>query len=405
MSGAGNRGPGRSELLAKLAGHLDAAPSEFAARILPGVGRGISIFALGTRVFACLEKPSSSSLVVLGAVRQLKATLDITGPGVVPLLVVPFMGPAGQRICAESGVSWFDLSGNADIRAPGLKIRVEGKPNLYKRRGRPSSVFAPRSSRVTRWLLVQPDVRFTEKQLSQRAFAEESKVDPGLASRVLGRLEENGYIARDRRAGSIRVIDRDRLLDDWSREYDFGKHTLVEGHVPSRSGEDLLKKLGKGLEKTGIDHAATGLGAGWLYTRFATFNLVTFYVSKLPEEDALAEVGFRETGSGANVWLVVPNDEGVLHNRGKGYGVFCVDPVQAYLDLRFHPERGAEMAPLLRRQVDIARRIRARESLEDILDRYRGEGITREMVDFVRGVVHTSVTYHPPLREWRDRKA
>jgi hypothetical protein len=405
MNGAKYRRRGRSELLMALAGHLDAAPSEFTARALPGVGRATSVFALGEHVFVCLEKPSSSSLVVLGAVRQLRAVVDDTNPGVVPLLVVPFMGPVGQRICAEAGVSWFDLSGNADIRAPGLKIRVEGKPNLYKRRGRPASVFAPMSSRVTRWLLVQPDVRFTEKQLSQRAFAEESKVDPGLASRVLGRLEENGYISRDRRTCSIRVIDRDRLLDDWAREYDFGKHTLVEGHVPARSGEDLLKKLGEGLDKTGVDHAATGLGAGWLYTRFATFNLVTFYVSKLPGEDTLAEVGFRETGSGANVWLVVPNDEGVLHNRGKGYGVFCVDPVQAYLDLRFHPERGAEMAPLLRRQVDIARRIRARDYLEDILDDYRHEGITQEMILFVRGVVNTSVTYHPALREMGDREA
>jgi DNA-binding transcriptional regulator YhcF (GntR family) len=412
MKGRQDIDPRPGKLPAALADLLGAAPSDFVARTLPGVGRAITVFSFGTQAFVCLVKPSSGSAVVLGAVEQLKTALEEAGRGAVPLVVVPYMGPAGQRICAKAGVSWFDLSGNADIRAPGLRIRVEGRPNLYKRRGRPSSVFAPRSARIVRWLLVHPEIRFSREQLSQRAFAEEARVDPGLASRVLGRLEESGYISRERSTGFIEVLDRDRLLDDWADEYDFRKHTIVEGHIATRSGEEQLRSLGEKLEKTGIDHATTGLGAGWLYTRFATFNLVTFYVSELPDEKRLAEMGFRETRLGANVWLVVPNDEGVMHNRGKGHGVFCVDPVQAYLDLRFHPERGMEMAPLLRRQIDIARRLREGAFLEDILDAYRHEGVSREMIDFVwavvhnsRGVVDTSVTYYPPLRDWGEREA
>jgi len=60
------------------------------------------------------------------------------------------MGEAGAQVCREAGVSWFDLSGNADIRAPGLHFRAEGRPNRFLRRkagerarpegGRPSNV-------------------------------------------------------------------------------------------------------------------------------------------------------------------------------------------------------------------------------------------------------------------------
>ena len=255
-----------------------------------------------------------------------------------------------------------------------------------------------------RWLLVHPETRFDSEQLSLRAFAKEAQVDPGLTSRILNRLEEDGYIARERSTGLIRVLERNRLLDDWRDHYDFKKHSLVRGHVAARSGEDLLRNLEDGLEKTGIDHAATGLGAAWLYTRFATFRLVTYYVAKMPEDDMLNNLGFRETDRGANVWLVVPNDEGVLHNRGKGSGVFCADPVQVYIDLDAHPERASEMAPLLRRQTDVARRIRAYDYLEDILDDYSGEGISKEHIDFVQNTIHNCVNYQPHLRHWGDRE-
>lgn len=392
------------QLPEKLAQLMDVEPGDLKVQVTHSRRRVDAIVSYGNVTFVCELKMTSNSAVVLSAQNQLVAAIDDVGQGTVPLLVVPYMGPVGARLCTELGLSWFDLSGNANITAPGFKIRIEGKPNLYKKRGRPSSVFAPRSARIVRWLLVHPETRFDRAQLSLRAFAKEAQVDPGLTSRILNRLEEDGYIARERSTGLIRVLERDRLLDDWRDHYDFKKHTLVQGHVATRSGEELLRSLGDGLEGTGIDHAATGLGAAWLYTRFATFRLVTYYVAEMPGDDMLDRLGFRETDRGANVWLVVPNDEGVLHNRGRGQDVYLVDPVQVYIDLDAHPERASEMAPLLRRQTDVARRIRAYDFLEDILDDYRGEGISREHIDFIRNAIHNGVGYQPPLHQWGDRE-
>jgi hypothetical protein len=78
----------------------------------------------------------------------------------VPVLVVPYMGGSGARLCAEENVSWFDLSGNAALTGPGVHVHIEGKRNRHQRRGRPSSCFAARSVRVVRWLLIHPERRF-----------------------------------------------------------------------------------------------------------------------------------------------------------------------------------------------------------------------------------------------------
>ncbi len=62
-------------------------------------------------------------------------------------------------------------------------------------------------------------------------------------------------------------------------------------------------------------------------------------------------LGFREDERGANVWLVVPNDAGVFQGASDHDGVRCVHPVQAYLDLKQHPERANEAAEQLRAEL------------------------------------------------------
>ena len=73
----------------------------------------------------------------------------------------------GRRLCADAGVSWLDLSCNAHIVAPGLRILIEGKKNRFVRRGRPSTAFAPRSARIARRLLIEPERAFRQQELAR----------------------------------------------------------------------------------------------------------------------------------------------------------------------------------------------------------------------------------------------
>jgi DNA-binding MarR family transcriptional regulator len=267
------------------------------------------------------------------------------GSGAIPLVAVPFMGPAGRDRCEAIGVAWLDLSGNARITAPGIRVLTLGHPNQFKRAGRPSSPFTWKGARIARWLLMQPDRAWSQRELAQIA-----RIDEGYASRVVAKLMEDELIVRAA-DGALRARDPTLLLDAWREAYRFDKHHIVRGHVAARSGDTLLRDLAENLRKAGVKHAATGLGAAWLYTGFAGFNLASFYLGEKPASPLLESLSFREEERGANVWLIVPADEGVFQGAADVNKIPCVHPVQIVLDLDAHPERSKEAAAELRKRL------------------------------------------------------
>jgi hypothetical protein len=300
------------------------------------------IIQAGENTFLVDFRSSSARAPLILALVRLRERRGDIKKDVIPLLVVPYMGEMGRRLCEEHETAWLDLSGNAHIKAPGLFINVEGKPNRFKSAGRPPNLFAPKSARIVRQLLIQPDRALTQRELSQAA-----DLDEGYTSRIVRRLEELALVVRNE-GGSVRPKDPDHLLDAWHEAYDFMRHRIRKGHIAARSGEELLHKIAGVLEKQTPGYAATGLGGAWLYSHFANFRLATFYLPHGPGNELFNVLGFREDEKGANTWLVVPNDEGVFHGSEVREGIRCVHVVQIYLDLKDHPERSAEAASRLR---------------------------------------------------------
>lgn len=310
----------------------------------PAAGRGTqvrrlpdAIARIGGLTFLLEYKQSGKVSSIVEAIDRLADTRDQGHPGIW-LLVVPYMYEHGRARCREAGISWIDLSGNADISGPGMRVSIQGQPDSFRTPGRPPSLFAPKSSRVARILLYKREQALRQRQLSVITHLEE-----GYVSRIVRRLEVEGLIERVEK-GAVRARNPDVLLDAWLEAYDFSKHSITRGHIPARSGLSLLKSLSNGLTEAGIDHAATGLGAAWLYTRFASFRLVTVYVTEAADPETLSRLDFTETEVGANTWIVLPNDEAVFWERATVEGVSCVHPVQVFLDLKGHPERASEAA-------------------------------------------------------------
>ncbi|MCC6157884.1 MAG: MarR family transcriptional regulator [Deltaproteobacteria bacterium] len=260
----------------------------------------------------------------------------------VPLVAVPYMGEVGRRLCENADIGWIDLSGNALIRAKDLFVRVEGRPNRFKTAGRPPDVFAPKSARIARWLLMHPDEAWTQREL-----ARSTGMDEGFVSRIVKRLAVADLVSRDE-SGRVRSRDANLLLDAWAETYRFENHTILKGHVAARSGEDLVNTVADRLGSAKLRYAATGLAAAWLYCRFASFRLASFYLAEEPTADLPDRIGFREDPRGANLWLVLPKDMGVFQETRVIRDVTCVHPVQVYLDLAGHPERAPEAAERLR---------------------------------------------------------
>ena len=296
------------------------------------------VFSAAGRTF--VVEWSGSSTVGLVAARAETAARRAKGMSrrAIPLVAVPFMTEAGRRACEAAQVQWFDLSGNARIVAPGIRVIVDGRPDRFRGPGRPASVFAPKSARVARWLLMHPGKAFT-----QRVIARSTGMTEGFVSRIAGRLERDGYVVRET-TGALRAKNPKLLLDAWREAYQFSKHTLIQGHVAARSGDALARFVNDTLGAEQVEHAATGLAAAWQMTHFAAFRVATFFVASEPSAEVKDRLGFREGVSGANLWLVVPKDAGVFHGAQEREGVRCVSPVQAYLDLKEHPERAEEAA-------------------------------------------------------------
>ncbi len=301
-----------------------------------------AVLELAGTTFVVEYRRSGSAAPVSAAIEQLRMSASSVGPDAIPLVAVPFMGPVGRRRCEDAGVAWLDLSGNARIIAPGMRVVVQGQPNLFKNRGRPSTAFAAKSSRITRWLLMH-----AARPMKQREIAQATGMDEGFTSRIISRLEEENFILRGKDK-TVQLRDPDLLLDAWHEAYDFSMHHITQGHIAARSGEETLRLLADSLHRKGTRYAMTGLAGAWLLTKYSGFRLVTTYVTELPDPEILESVGFREEARGANVWIVVPKDEGVFQGMVQQDGVICVHPVQVYLDLKSQPERAKEAAEDLR---------------------------------------------------------
>ena len=297
--------------------------------------------SVGDHRFFAEYKTNASTASVSTAIDGLKKIEDVDG---IPLLVVPYMGDVGQRICDEATVSWIDLSGNAKIIAPGIRIWIEGRPNRFVERGRPPNVFAPKSSRIARQLLLHP-----LSYQTQAGLARQTELGDGYVSKIVRRLRKEDYIEQDEQ-GAVRPRDANLLLDAWHEVYDFSRHRIIKGHVAARTGEELLNKLVGKLVQKKVTHAVTGLSAAWLYNNFAAFRLASVYLSSMPPKKLLREIEFSEETRGANVWLILPDDDGVFHGCREQTKVRCVSPLQTYLDLKDHPERAKDAAGELRRE-------------------------------------------------------
>jgi DNA-binding MarR family transcriptional regulator len=337
------------EIPQRLGALLGLPPSKVRVRQGQRTGSGKEtvglVAAAGSHRFVIAYKADGTAAPITAAARAVRASAQRLGKDAIPLVITPYMGEVGRRSCAELGICWMDLSGNACIEAPGLRIHFLGHPNLFKRRGRPGSLFAPKSARITHWLLANSDRSFTQRELGQCVGMGE-----GFVSRIVRGLEDQGMVVREPN-GAVRVGDYDLLLDAWREAYDFSKHAIVRGHVAARSSDEILRQLAERFDGIHLQYAVTGLAGAWLWTHFAGFRLVVVYVAQNPGESLQHEVGFHEEQRGENVWLMMPNDEGVFLGASPRDGIMCVDPVQLYLDLKDHPERSAEAAARLREEL------------------------------------------------------
>lgn len=117
---------------------------------------GADLVIAAGQTFVVGFNKSTSAAPIVAAVKKVQELARRVRRRAVPLVAVPFMGEVGRKVCEEAGVGWRDLSGNAHTIVPGNPMIVDGEPNRFRSAGRPPNLFAPKSSRIVRWLLIHP---------------------------------------------------------------------------------------------------------------------------------------------------------------------------------------------------------------------------------------------------------
>jgi len=256
-----------------------------------------------------------------------------------PMVIAPFISPSSAEICKDAGVGFADLAGNCRLQFDRVYVEKRADENPFRKRRAQRSLFAPKSARILRLLLAQPNRAWKVAELAERAQVSLGQVS-NLRQRLLGQewasVQENG----------MRLSKPRELLDAWRQAYRLEPestqsfYTLLHGEAMDKALRSAFAEAGGARRAMLASYSA----ARWLapYARAGTLYL---YADGRGEAALRKHLKLEAPGQGANVSLMRPKDEGVLLDAVEAAnGVWCTSPIQTYLDLIVSGERGAEAA-------------------------------------------------------------
>ncbi|WP_208277173.1 type IV toxin-antitoxin system AbiEi family antitoxin [Massilia oculi] len=145
-------------------------------------------------------------------VRRQLETAD--GPA---LLIAPYITKELAVHCRATGLQFIDTNGNAYLQAPGLFVLITGEKNERKQQSLPApkGLTSTAALRVVFVLLAKPDsIHLPYKELARHAG-----VSLGTAHNVLNDLERRGYLINKGDSERRRLLEPERLVDEWAINY------------------------------------------------------------------------------------------------------------------------------------------------------------------------------------------
>jgi hypothetical protein len=209
--------------------------------------------------------------------------------------------------------------------------------------------FGDRASLISRLLVEQPARRW-----GAREIAEEAGVSTMTASHVLRQLREIGVLDARKRGNAFetRLRDLPRLMEAWTRHYEWTRCQKLEVQAPMGSPDRFLARLPSLLE--GRQWALTMQAGASRVEPHANWETVHVYVD-VDSISALAEVVSSagwEPGPGKLVLMRPWYTQSVWVGMRTMHGLPVVSDLQLVLDLWHYPVRGREQAEMLLRRMD-----------------------------------------------------
>ncbi len=261
-------------------------------------------------------------------------------PEAYGVFMAPYVSPEAAEICANDGVGHLDLAGNCRLSFGQVFIRREGIRNPFPQKRDLRSLYAPKSTRVLRVLLMRRSAWKTQ------ALADEAGVSLGQVANVKKRLRDREWIAEG--DAGFMLTNPQGLLTDWAENYTYRKNT-VRDFYSMKETDELEAALAKACGELDIPYAFTGFSAARRIAPAVRGQRTMAYIGNIPE-GLVGRVELKEVPSGANVSLMIPYDDGVFYGARDVEGLRVVCPVQLYLDLKGYKGRGEEAADAVWKQ-------------------------------------------------------
>lgn len=265
------------------------------------------------------------------------------------MIVVPRLRPAAQQRLRALGLNFADLTGTISLKAPGIRIEVQGTEKVPSVPGRPPkqqiNPFSKRASIIPRTLCES-----FGKRLSLSAIANITSLSRGWISGVLTELTARGYATVDREGAAL--SNPVMMLRDWISEYKWTQNTSQQFVTPFETDE-ITTELQRTFEKLKITWALTLSAAAQQRLNQSAYNGVVHayaYAENLEIfRSALNRLHAEPVSDGGNLVLFCPPYYGLATfiDAHKSEHATVVSDVQLLLDLAHFPVRGAELAETL----------------------------------------------------------
>jgi len=207
----------------------------------------------------------------------------------------------------------------------------------------PRNIFGGKSARIIRCLLTDRVRAWTQAEIVPRTGA-----SSGLVSRIVQHLISQGFVEKIS-ARAFRLRDWQGLLDEWASSDNLPKRTRITRYAGVLgSPQELAQRLDQWAASENIRLAFTQFLAAWTRHPYAEPVVCTAYVSRLPDAAALEQLSLRPVDEGGKLWLIIPEDEGILTETQKQNRLTLVTDAQIFLDLQRTGLRGPEAASALR---------------------------------------------------------
>jgi len=274
-------------------------------------------------------------------VRDVERLASLT-PSRPRLLVSASLSETLVGHCRARGISCLDLNGRWWIRGDGILVdRYPAEVRRFRASTPAPDVFQPKSSRLSRALLSQPDREWSQTELGGR-----TGLSPGMVSRLVRHLVREGFVSQHGRA--LKLARPAELLDAWAERDDWLKrNTVLQYSLLEADPESVASRLVETFSEP----------ASLVFTQWFAANLrhpytlppvVTAYVSSPPPVNWIQALRARPVAEGGTLWLAVPDDAGVFRETQKVGRFTLASDIQIYLDLLRVGLRGPDQAEALR---------------------------------------------------------